>query len=243
MRRIEIKEGQQFNRWTVIREIPTQARRRMFFCRCDCGTESTVDFQSLRYGNSKSCGCLTVGRYAGFAEIAAAANAGEITPEMVRSLLIYDPQTGLFTRRVSTNGAVRIGQNAGARANGYVFIKLFQRRYAAHRLAWAYVYGEWPPGPIDHVNGIKSDNQITNIRPATYSQNIANTLCRRDSRSGMKGVSRHTSGRWRAKCRVNGIIHHLGMFDTKEEAHAAYTQFASKAFGPYFCDGISRNDK
>lgn len=237
MRRIEVNNGQRFNRWMVVAEVPVKRRRRIFLCRCDCGAEREVDFQSMYYGLSKSCGCLSANLPKRFEAISSAAQDRALTAEMVRSLLHYDPITGLFARRVKTNNAVLIGVRAGSKVNGYIFIKIFGIRYAAHRLAWLLVYGIWPIGRIDHINRIGSDNRIANLREATASQNTANSACRSDNDSGLKGVALHTSGRWRARCRVNGVAHHLGMFDTKEEAHAAYVAFASKAFGPYFCDG------
>jgi hypothetical protein len=161
-----------------------------------------------------------------------------ITAERLRQLLHYDPERGVFTwlsRPAERSWNTRF---AGTRAGtinglGYVVIGILGRRYKAHRLAWLYVHGEWPGRELDHINCDKSDNRIANLRPATRSQNIANSRARSDSTSGLKGVRWHESSRrWLARLTAGGK-RHIGLFDTPEAAHAAYIAAAEKHFGEF----------
>lgn len=165
----------------------------------------------------------------------------DLTVEYVRSLLDYDPETGVFTWRDRPNihpsvnaRLARKITGASDNGSGYSRITIDNKRYYAHRLAWFYVHGEWPEGQIDHINGTPSDNRITNLRLATNSQNHANTCRRRDNTSGFKGVSwDKRRGHWRAAIRSGGKQHHLGYFNTAEEAHATYAEAARERFGEF----------
>lgn len=143
----------------------------------------------------------------------------------LRSLLGYDPATGNFTR---LNG-VKAG---GVNSLGYVQIRICGARYKAHRLAWLYVYGEWPKGFIDHINGIRDDNRIVNLRIATHKQNMANSRLRVDAKMP-KGVTMIHGARYRALIRVDGVLRHIGYFPTEEQARIAYCEAAQKEFGAY----------
>lgn len=156
--------------------------------------------------------------------------------EVVKEWLFYEPSTGLFVwRRKPRTNRIKCGQTAGThnKSTGYNFIKIpcFQR-IGAHRLAWLYVYGEWPTGEIDHINGSPSDNRITNLRIATKSQNAANTRARNSS--GRKGVHYRPKRRnWVSRITVNGKEHFLGVFDDPESAHKAYMSAATALFGEF----------
>ena len=145
-----------------------------------------------------------------------------LTAEQLRSVLDYDQETGIFTWKVRTSN-VKVGDVAGCLAGeGYLLIGLQRRRYHAHRLAWLYVYGSWPKDQIDHINRIRTDNRISNLREVTNKQNMQNAGKRRDNTSGYQGVSWHKHGsKWQV-----GIVHnqqrmHLGLFDDLEAAIAA----------------------
>jgi hypothetical protein len=148
-----------------------------------------------------------------------------LTAERLRELLGYDPNTGEFVWLLKRNQHVGAGSKAGALdAKGYRVITVDGRDQKAHRLAWLYVHGEWPPDDIDHINGIRSDNRIANLRKASRGQNVQNIRrARKDSRSGLIGAHyRKDSGTYAASIQVNGLNKHLGHFKTAEEAHAAY---------------------
>src|SRR3990167_7311165 len=149
--------------------------------------------------------------------------------ERLRELFSYNPESGIFTRLVSTSSNARAGDIAGwANSKGYMFIRIDGHKYKAHRLAWLYVHGEWPNGDLDHIDGHRDHNWIGNLRPATRSQNIANM--RNTNISGFKGATRRRDcRRWSAQITVNGRKRHLGLFNTPEAAHAAYVAAAKEA--------------
>ena len=148
-----------------------------------------------------------------------------ITQQKLKELFIYDPESGIFARRIATgrHGRHKVGTKAGTSQNyGYVVIHVDGRRYVAHRLAWMYMYGEWPSTDLDHINNVKNDNRIANLRLATRKQNMQNVLSHKHNTSGFKGVSWHMPrSKWRAYIFCNYRQIHLGLFDTKEDAAAA----------------------
>jgi hypothetical protein len=157
-----------------------------------------------------------------------------ITAERLRELLAYDPTSGGFAWRVDRGGLAKAGQIAGSRNGiGYVNIRVDGRDYSAHRLAWLHVTGAWPAGQIDHINGVRDDNRIANLREATNAQNQWNRA-HQGSVSGFKGVKWcKIQRKWRAELRKDGRKIHLGRFATVEEAHAAYCAAADEHFGEF----------
>ena len=118
--------------------------------------------------------------------------------------------------------------------NGYLVGNIFYRRYYAHRVIWALVHGKWPDRDIDHINGDRADNRLCNLREATNAENAYNMKTPAHNTSGYKGVGWHVATqRWRAQITVDGAYKHLGMFDTAEEAHAAYVTAAEKNYGKF----------
>lgn len=142
-----------------------------------------------------------------------------LTAKALKLRLSYDPETGQFVRLSTLNARHRVGVAPGtAHSAGYRVIGLDGKNYKAHRLAWLYVYGEWPAGELDHINGIKTDNRISNLRIATRSENTSNRFrARADNRLGILGVSR-VGNRYIARFRDR----YLGIFRSPEEAQQAY---------------------
>ena len=160
----------------------------------------------------------------------------DISAEFLRSFMSYDPETGLFIRmvRAGPRGGDLGSVVASQRDNcGYLVIKILGRYYAAHRLAWLSVFGEWPKEEIDHVNGDRADNRIANLRGATRSQNNRNTRLRKDNKIGLKGMSARPNGRYQARIRIDKKTIWLGTFDTPEEANAVYASAAIHYFGEF----------
>lgn len=148
-----------------------------------------------------------------------------LTQSRLKELLNYDPETGVFTRLVDVTYNARAGDVAGSQMTvGYPTINLDGHRYYAHRLAWFYVHGVWPKNQIDHVDGERTNNRIANLREADDAQNRQNRrVSRKDSKSGVLGVSWHQHSKgWAACITTSGIRRHLGVFDTPELAHQAY---------------------
>ena len=149
-----------------------------------------------------------------------------LTQERLKQLLDYCPETGLFTWKVANGQRIHVGDIAGHNSSrGYVVVGVDGRVYRAHRLAWFYVNGIWPGNSIDHINGNRADNRISNLRDVdsktnTENQSRANS---QNKSSGVLGVSREQGRRrWRAHITTNKKMIHLGYFDTIEEASDAY---------------------
>jgi hypothetical protein len=158
-----------------------------------------------------------------------------LTQERLVHLFHYDPETGAFTRLVRMGQRGLIGSRADfpSKGTGYRVVKIEGHPFYAHRLAWLYMTGAWPTEWIDHDNLDRGDTRWGNLRPATRGQNNSNRGAVKTSRSGVKGAYPMPSGRFTAAIRHAGKIHHLGCFDTAEEANTAYAEAALSTFGPY----------
>jgi len=150
------------------------------------------------------------------------------TSDQLKEILVYDPETGIFTRRKPW-GSRKAGDIPGSISkHGYWQIGVFNQTYGAQVLAWLYFYGEWPSSLVDHINQNKTDNRIDNLRLADYSVNAHNTVVRQTNTSGVKGVSlqslrngKRVGKPWIASIMISGKRTHLGSFNTFEEAVAA----------------------
>lgn len=149
----------------------------------------------------------------------------DLTAERLRDLCEYNPLTGVLSWRRS-KGAAPAGSPVGGahRVKGYGEAMIDGKGYPTHRLVWLYVHGHWPKHEIDHINGNRSDNRIENLRdvpPAINRQNIRGPY--RSKRLGLLGAHfNKASGKWASAICVNYRQVHLGLFETAEEAHAAY---------------------
>ena len=136
----------------------------------------------------------------------------------------YEGATGYLYWTNPASRAVKPGQIAGRVTDkGYRQIMVDGVRYAGHRLVWLLHHGCFPEHEIDHINGDRDDNRISNLREATKSENQQNIGgSRKHSKTGLVGASYHAGNRWKAQIRVNGKKYHLGLFSSPEEAHLAY---------------------
>lgn len=159
----------------------------------------------------------------------------DLTAETLRELLDYDPKTGMLAWRVARSGTNGIGSIAGCvNENGYRRICIHGRRFLAHRLAWLYVHGVWPANEIDHINGVRRDNRLANLREATRSENKRNEGANTRNTSGFKGVCWNKRERkWTAEIVVNGKRSFLGLFSTPKAAHVAYCAAAKRLHGKF----------
>lgn len=153
-----------------------------------------------------------------------------MTQEYLKSKLHYDSTTGIFTWLTGQNtGKVAGCKNGDLPDKGYWKISIDKIRYSAHRLAWLYEYGEFPPSILDHIDKNRINNSISNLRLATDLLNSRNQSIYKNSPTGFHGVTAH-GNRWRARININGKKVHLGVFDTIEEA-AAYRHIKELELG------------
>jgi hypothetical protein len=147
----------------------------------------------------------------------------------------YDKDTGLFTRRKGVRGGLLGGKVGYKKPNGYIGICIDYERYLAHRLAWFYVHKEWPKNQIDHINGVRDDNRMENLRDATHAENQHHRFGpqRNNKSSKYLGVRFFKqTNRWTAVITVRNKGIRLGYFGTEEEAYAAYLK-AKKKYHPF----------
>lgn len=154
----------------------------------------------------------------------------------IKDYLSYDPETGVFIRIQSYGRPNLCGKPLGTlSAYGYIVVWYKGKVYRAHRLAWYFVYGEFPENFIDHINENKIDNRIVNLREATDAQNKTNiSTPPATNKSGFLGVSWcKCAKKWRAQLRVDGVYNYLGIFDDPVEAHETYLT-AKRTLHPFW---------
>jgi hypothetical protein len=142
--------------------------------------------------------------------------------EEMKQYLSYDPETGHFTWiKVKLKSKSKVGDIIGSLSRGYIGIKFNFKSYRAHRLAWLFTYGKWPTNHIDHIDGNRSNNKLSNLRDVTNQENQFN-INKILAKSGYLGVSKYKSRSWRARIMLNGKDICLGHYETPELASEAY---------------------
>ena len=143
-----------------------------------------------------------------------------ITYEQLISNFLYDPKTGKFYKKVND----KFVEKGNYGLNKYGEICLNSTSYLAHRMAWLYFYKEMPNSHIDHINGLKGDNRICNLRLADDSLNMQNVIkANSHSKSGIRGVSfDKRRNKWMCQIKIKDKRINIGRFKTVEEAKEAY---------------------
>ena len=175
------------------------------------------------------------------------------SPDVVRQLLTYEPDTGKLFWKPRFPEQFSDGRHSPERmaawwnarfadkeaftpinSKGYHTGAIWGKMLLAHRVAWVIAHGYWPEHFLDHINGIRSDNRLCNLREATNAENLRNRGVQKDSESGIKGVRfDRRYGRWQARITVERRQKHLGYYDTPEAAAAAYAEAARRHHGEF----------
>lgn len=146
-----------------------------------------------------------------------------ITQQELQDLLDYNPATGEFRWKIQRGRAIKAGDAAGCiqKSTGYWQISSSGKTYQAHRLAWLYVYGQWPKGMVDHIDGKKTNNAIANLRDVSHRQNQQNRHYHRNGKLVGAGWDKKNM-RWQSHIYIDGKQRSLGRFDSELAAHHAY---------------------
>lgn len=159
-----------------------------------------------------------------------------ITTEQARVLFIYD--NGQLYWKVKPTKRFMVGMTAGTvNRNGYVMVTIDGKKIHAHRVIWAWHGLEMPP-MVDHINGIKTDNRIENLRASDYSTNACNSKVRTDNTSGTKGVSwcntiqKWVVQVWKDNKKYGKAFHDFG------EAKTYVAKLRSELHGDFAFDGV-----
>lgn len=167
--------------------------------------------------------------------------ADVLTRESLQAELTYDPSSGIFTRNAKRGGRP-IGSPAGHLNHcGYIEMNVCGNRVYAHRAAWLYVHG-YLPVEIDHVNRIRSDNRMVNLREVSHEDNMLNVTRDCRSISGVTGVFwSKAHGMWHPRVYYRGKMHCFGYFKSKEEAIRARQENYARIVG--CADGSGHTDR
>lgn len=158
----------------------------------------------------------------------------DLTASQCSKMLDYNATTGRLTWAVRPKQSrIAPGADVGSiHRDGYQYVTIGLRMRLAHRIVWLMTYGEWPQGYVDHINRVRHDNRVRNLRLATPSESSRNTSSMKGSSSRFLGVCRNKTG-WQASIRIGKNARYLGTFQTEEEAAAVYAAEAKKLFGEF----------
>lgn len=199
----------------------------------------TYDEIAAKYGTSKACVFYAAKKHGVMRTSLGLRrpdrHPDEFTAGYLKTVLLYDPETGLFTW-LKARSKDRVGTVAGWTDElGYVHIRIGRKRmYLAHRLAWFMTHGVWPTHYIDHKNGNPSDNRIANLRECMQAQNCQNTKTVHARSSIRKGVCFDPRRKkYRAYIVMNGRQTHIGRYASLDEALSARLEAESRLHGEF----------
>lgn len=151
--------------------------------------------------------------------------------DLIREFILYAPGSGsLYSKK--ERHTCPIGTKLGSISCGYLQIKIKQKKYYAHRIAWFLFHGEWPKDQVDHIDGNRLNNKIENLRIVDRYGNNHN---RPQHRAGLLlGTHQLKNGKWRARTPSKYLNHQtgiritLGYYKTMEEAGQAVINYCSR---------------
>jgi len=143
-----------------------------------------------------------------------------LTPDEVKRLFKYDPDTGIVTRRADAGNGCRVGDVVGnTKWDGYARTKIDGKSYLLHRIIYLYMTGAMPVEHIDHINHESSDNRWCNLRSVSPTMNHRNRALAPNNTSGVTGVGWHKGTcKWKASITTGGKKKHLALFEDWFEA-------------------------
>lgn len=158
-----------------------------------------------------------------------------ITHNELIAKISYESETGNFFWNVNSGSRAKIGQKLGSYdMYGYLTVRINKKSYKLHRLAWFYVHKIWPENDVDHINGIRNDNRLCNLRCASRKTNLENRTCKSESETGLYGAYYDKRKRkYYSAISHHNIKIHLGMFESAQEAHNAYIDAKQKLHAGY----------
>lgn len=151
-----------------------------------------------------------------------------LTKERLEELFYIDVTNGSIVWKQNKHCPYLIGKEAGHKTKqGYKTIMIDGKAYGAHTLIWFYHTGNMimTPLQIDHINRIRNDNKISNLRVCTNEENHQNRIAKKTSKSGFLGVTWDKQHKkWRSQLMYKGKFVHRSLHNTPEEAHNAYLE-------------------
>jgi hypothetical protein len=158
-----------------------------------------------------------------------------MTKEELDLLFEYDYNSGKLIWKVDRGACSRNGKVAGfIGSDGYISIEINNKAYKAHRLIWIMIYGKLPNDKVDHINGIRHDNRLCNLRECSHYENMRNRYKNSNNKSGYKGVSwSKDKQKWLVQLMVNKNRIHVGLFNDINDAAEAYKLAAIKYHGDF----------
>lgn len=160
-----------------------------------------------------------------------------ITQKELKEILEYNKNTGEFFWKISPMYNVNVGDKAGNNHNGYTRLTIKGKKYLTHRLAWLYVYGEFPEADIDHIDNDRTNCKINNLRIANKSTNAYNRKRQINNTSGIKGVLwSKASKKWMVRVGVNKHKLYFGVWEDLEFAELVAQEARAKYHGEFAND-------
>lgn len=142
-----------------------------------------------------------------------------LTQERLKELMDYNPDTGMFTRKTALPGHLDGGAVGSPTKKGYISVGIDYKTYMCHRLVWLWSYGYFPEYGIDHINRVKDDNRLCNLREISHQCNLRNANKQKNNKSGITGVCwRKRYNVWVAKITVNYKDVWIGTYKNKKDA-------------------------
>jgi len=145
-------------------------------------------------------------------------------------LFNYDEKTGYLYFKNPSGKFIKAGYRVKSLdKQGYLRVGIDGQRYFAHRIVWQMFHGSMPDGMLDHINDIKTDNRIENLRLSNACLNGQNRrFAQKNNVCGLLGVTALKSGKYSSRINIGGVLHYLGSFADKHEAHQVYLKAKRK---------------